>query len=197
LSGLYEAPERVGTKRYIRRDIPVVEFGASVGVISCLVNRGLRNPKNHVVVEANSALLPILAENRDRNRCKFEIVHGAAGASGASVRFYIGSDALNSSALTATKESIEVPAVVLEEILRMRAFDRCAVICDIEGAELTMMRAELATFQAHVEIFIVEFHPKINGHDSSDAACRLLAEHGFDKVWQQSDTFVFRNTALV
>ena len=196
LSGQYEAPERLGTRRYIRRDIPVIEFGASLGVVSCLVNRRLKIPQNHVVVEANPALLPILIENRDRNRCKFEIVHGAAGAQGSTVRLYIGSDALNSSLLTPTGSSVEVPAVTLGEILEAHAFDCCGLICDIEGAELSLIRAELATFQSKVEIFIVEFHPAIYGWEALDAACRLLMEHGFDTVWRQDNTVAFKNTAL-
>jgi FkbM family methyltransferase len=197
LKGQYEAPERIATKRYVRRDVPVVEFGASLGVVSCLVNRRLRNRKNHVVVEANPALLPILTENRDRNRCEFDIVHGAAGAKGSTIRFYIGSDALNSSSLARTERSVEVPVISLAEILKLRAFERCAVVCDIEGAELQLLRSEIATFQERVEVFIVEFHPTINGRDAVDAACVLLSEHGFDKVWQQGDTIVFRNSALI
>ena len=197
LRGEYEAPERIATKRYIRRDIPVVELGASLGVVSCLVNRRLRNRKNHVVVEANPALLPILAENRDRNRCEFDIVHGAAGAEGSTIRFYMGSDALNSSSLARTERSVEVPVISVAEIVKLRGFERCALVCDIEGAELNLLRAELATLQGHVEMFIVEFHPAINGQDSLEAACLLLRKHGFHKMWQQRDTLVFRNTALV
>ncbi len=67
LSGQYESPERRACRRYIRADLPVVEFGACLGVVACSVNRRLKDPRNHVVVEANPHLLPILAENRDRN----------------------------------------------------------------------------------------------------------------------------------
>src|SRR6185295_467935 len=90
LSGDYEGPERTAAKRYIRSDIPVVEFGGALGVVSCVLNRRLKNPRHHVVVEANPHVLPALLENRNRNHCSFEIVHGAAGGVGKSVRICIG-----------------------------------------------------------------------------------------------------------
>jgi FkbM family methyltransferase len=187
LSGLYEAPERFAAKRYIRRDLPVVEFGGSLGVVACAVNRQLKDPKRHVVVEANPEILPILRENRDPNRCEFEIVHGAAGAPGGTVRFYVGRDTLSSSSVAATQKSVEVPVVTLEEILKSHAFERCGLICDIEGAELDLIRNELATLKSQVEIFIVEFHPRISGTEAMEESLRLLKENGFEPLLRHID----------
>jgi hypothetical protein len=89
IEGLYEVPERFAVRNFVRRDLPVVEFGGSVGVGACLLNRRLRNPGNHVVVEADPGLAPLLTENHGPNRCRFEIIHGAAGASGSSGRIYL------------------------------------------------------------------------------------------------------------
>ncbi len=77
LEGIYEEKERFASKRYIRRDVPVIELGGSLGVVSCLLNRRQRFPDHHVVVEANPANLLMLIENRDRNGCKFQILHRA------------------------------------------------------------------------------------------------------------------------
>ena len=90
LNGDYELPERFAVKRYLRPSTPVVELGASLGVVSCAINRRLSNPERHVAVEANPAVLPILTGNRDLNGCRFEIVHAAAGAEGDVITFYIG-----------------------------------------------------------------------------------------------------------
>src|SRR5262245_29008871 len=67
----YETLERHAITRWLPRDLPVVEFGASIGVVSCLVNKHLRNPAAHVCVEANPAVIPVLQRNRDRNGCRF------------------------------------------------------------------------------------------------------------------------------
>ncbi|HET9480056.1 MAG TPA: hypothetical protein VFO72_11955, partial [Pyrinomonadaceae bacterium] len=64
LTNQYEQPEREALNRFLDRDVPVVELGACAGVISCLTNRRLTDPKRHVVVEANPAMQPVLEENR-------------------------------------------------------------------------------------------------------------------------------------
>jgi FkbM family methyltransferase len=196
LNGEYEGPERFAAKRYVRRDIPVVEFGGSLGVVSCLLNRRLKNPANHVVVEANPQILPTLIENRDRNHCKFEILHGAAGGVGKTVRIYIGESVLASSAITTSPESVEVAAFTLAEILQSRGFGRCALMCDIEGSELEIIRAEMDTLRSRVEVFVVEFHPDINGLKPVEEARLLLKDHGFAEAWHQKDVFVYLNSGL-
>ena len=114
---------RFAAKRYIRRDIPVVEYGGSMGIVACLLNRRLKNPGDHVVVEANPQNLPTLHENRDRNHCHFEILHGAAGGVGKSVRIYLGENALTAST-TATTEGVG-PSTRLNvvAILQSRGFE--------------------------------------------------------------------------
>jgi FkbM family methyltransferase len=192
----YEGPERYAAKRYIRRDIPVVEFGGSMGVVSCVLNRRLKNPRSHVVVEANPRVLPTLLENRNRNNCAFEILHGAAGGAGKSVRFYIGENALSSSAIATTSESVDVPCLMLADILQSRGFGRCALVCDIEGSEIEMIRAEMDTLRSHVEVLIVEFHPGISGLDPVEEARLLLERHAFTEVWHQDNVFAYQNSAL-
>ena len=197
LNGEYEGPERFAAKRYIRRDIPVVEFGGSLGVVSCVVNRRLKNPRHHVVLEANPQILPTLLENRNRNRCSFEILHGAAGGVGKSVRIYIGDSALTSSANATAAESVEVPAFTLADILQARGFGRCALLCDIEGSEIEIVRTEMDTLRSRVEVFIVEFHPSINGSETVEEARLRLRDHGFKEVWHQQDVFAYLNSGLI
>jgi FkbM family methyltransferase len=197
LEGVYEEKERFATKHYIRPDIPVVEFGGSLGVVSCLLNRRLRTPSRHVVVEANPQNLPMLTGNRNRNSCKFEILHGAAGVVGKTVRLYFGNGALTASSIAATDNSVEVSGVTLEGVIRDRGFDSCALVCDIEGSEIHLIRSEIATFRSRVEVFIVEFHPIINGPVAVEDAQRFLEANGFEELWQRGDVYVFRNTARI
>src|SRR4051812_34087897 len=39
LSGEYERPERASLRTFVDPTLPVIELGASIGVISCLTNR--------------------------------------------------------------------------------------------------------------------------------------------------------------
>jgi hypothetical protein len=124
------------------------------------------------------------------------MIHGAAGVPDSTVRLHLGGDALNSSTLTGTAECVDVPAVSLQQIVHQRRFARCALVCDIEGAELFLISNELPTLKAHVEVLIVEFHPAISGPSAVEDAHRLLGEHRFQQLWDEQNTFVFRNLAL-
>lgn len=195
LEGIYEEKERCATKRFVRPDVPVVEFGASLGVVSCLLNRRLRNPNRHVVVEANPRNLPMLIGNRNRNGCKFEILHGAAGVAEKTIRLYLGNSALTASSITTTDNSVEVRSITLEAVIRDWGFNSCALVCDIEGSEINLIRSEIETFRSRVEVFIVEFHPLISGPEIVEEARRFLEANGFEQLWQWGDVSVFRNTA--
>ncbi len=47
----FEAQERELVYKYIQENDVVLEVGAFIGVVSCLLNRLLSNRKNHVAVE--------------------------------------------------------------------------------------------------------------------------------------------------
>ena len=183
IRGVYEAPERFAAKHFVRPDLPVLEFGASIGVVSCLLNRRLRCPQDHAVVEANPEILPVLEENRERNRCRFDIIPGAIGAEGTTARVYAGNGSLGSSLLLRSETYAEVPVLSLAGILKQKGFKRLSLICDIEGAEGQLIRGELSVLRSHVETLVMEFHPAIIGPDEVATLQRLLQENGFDKLW--------------
>jgi hypothetical protein len=73
----HEEPERIAVGRYLDPALPVVELGASTGMLSCLINRRLRHPDHHVAVEANPDLIPVIHANRQLNNASFTVVHAA------------------------------------------------------------------------------------------------------------------------
>ena len=77
LDGRYELPERRAVKRHLKRDLPVIELGGSLGVVACITNKLLTDPTAHVVVEANPRAIPQLTLNKTSNHCAFEIVNCA------------------------------------------------------------------------------------------------------------------------
>src|SRR5262249_41420322 len=84
----YERPEREALRRFLNPDLPVVEFGGSIGVVSCLTNRKLTKPQDHIVVEANPSLVPLLIENGQRNKCQFSVLPSVVGYGADQVAFY-------------------------------------------------------------------------------------------------------------
>lgn len=63
----YEVDERQLIPKYLLPADSVLEFGACLGVVSCITNKLLREPHRHVVVEGNPFCLPAIHRNRQLN----------------------------------------------------------------------------------------------------------------------------------
>lgn len=194
LCGTYERAEREAVRRFLDPALPVVELGAALGVVSCVTNQRLRDPKRHVVVEANPSLMPLLTKNRDRNGCEFEILHRAVGYDGATMTFYAHEDFLASSTERDERASeIEVEAVTLRSILEGRGFDRCTLICDIEGAEAELVRREPETLRERVALVIMELHAGVLGESGAQGVLDEFSRLGFRPVHTAAAVHVLRN----
>jgi FkbM family methyltransferase len=192
----YEKSERDLLKRYLNRSGAVVELGGAVGVVACVTNKMLQYPHRHVVVEANPDLIGVLQESRERNGCGFTVLNRALAYGGDEVIFY--QDAvgyLGSSVQVRSSRSIPVPTITLGEILSQYEFDRCTLICDIEGGEMDLVRNEAEVLKRHVESLIVEIHGWRVGHDQAEEMIRTLQRIGFERLCEKGATSVFRNVA--
>lgn len=186
-SASYEAAERKAIAQYLDPALPVVEFGGAVGVVACLTNRKLVDPRRHVVVEANPQLIPLLTANRDANGCGFEILHRMVGyGSPESVFFANSRDFLASTAVevapSAIWQDVRLATVGLSEIVSTHGFDKISLICDIEGGEADLLANEAAILRRHVAWLVMEVHPWALGRDGANALLDQLEELGFE--WQ-------------
>jgi FkbM family methyltransferase len=195
LSGYYEHEEREAIRCYLPPESPVIELGASQGVVSCITNRILNDRNRHVVVEANPFLVPLLTRNRDRNRCKFEIVHAAAGSAQSAVGFFCDKDPLKSSLLISSPQCHAVSAVTLSELIHSRGFRHCTLICDIEGSEIGLIEGATQVLSDHFQLLIVEFHPGISGNQVVRETLERLRSCGFRLVSRKRHVYVLRKAA--
>jgi FkbM family methyltransferase len=190
----YETLERHAITQWLPRDLPAVEFGASIGVVSCLVNRHLRNPAAHICVEANPAIIPVLQRNRDSNRCSFRIVHAALAYGVDSVEFGISESIVESSVLNADAvERVSVPTIGLATLLDDARFDSCSLVCDVEGAEGALVAHEGRTLAERVNTVILEVHPGYLGDHGVAKLAEQMKELGFSTIWQRGDVWVLQN----
>jgi len=166
--GLYELPERLLLWRYLRRGTTVLELGGCLGVVSCLVNARLRDPRRHVVVEANPALLPWLEANRARNGARFEIVDGIIGRGEGPRSFWTGGAIVSGSANFphAGTEPIQVREQTLKALEARHGLSFDTLLIDIEGGE-TEFLCDHPDLLAQARLVVVEFHPRFIG----EAAC--------------------------
>ena len=196
LSDLYEEPERAALKKFVKSHVPVIELGACIGVVSCLTNRRLSHPQNHVVVEANPSLLPILKQNRDRNECQYTIVHAALSYVADSITFNVNENILASSVHASDQQAVVVPTVTLKRLLDEHNFDRATLICDIEGAELQLVENELETLRERVVTIIMELHDRIVGDEPTRRMLANLQHAGFGVMQVDGDVVVLTNSRI-
>jgi FkbM family methyltransferase len=190
--GIHESAARALLNQWLPENLPVVEFGGGIGVVSCLANRKLTRPESHVVIEANPNLIPLLQQNRDRNGCRFQILHKALAYETESVAFCVHSHFLSSrveadSRPDAAGSTVLVPATSLESVIEEFGFDQLSLICDIEGAETTLVEREIDAISQHVACILVEIHPQFTGEKAISLAIQRLQTVGFHVLARNTD----------
>jgi FkbM family methyltransferase len=182
LAGVTDDSTRI--VRYLRRDLPVIEFGGSMGVVACVTNKRLTDPTAHVVVEANPLAIPRLEYNRKLNGCRFEIVNRAVAYGADSVTFRPSSDLAGSSITRDGDEPpVTVPTVALGDLAHDRGFNRFGLVCDIEGLEYDLVCQE-ADVLRNADTIIMETHARYIGEEKFGAMMTKLEQLGFRIVEQ-------------
>lgn len=191
LFGAYERPEAISLKRYLDREMPVIEVGACLGVVSCFTNSLLRDPRRHVVVEANPHLMPVIERNRRMNNCSFQALHRALAYDAEEVEFFI-DEWVISSALQTDRSDVQkarrmmervlVPATTVARTADEAGFDRVSVIVDIEGAEVEMVDREIDFMKRRVHQLFLETHARLVGDEATQSIIGKLKDVGFKEV---------------
>jgi FkbM family methyltransferase len=192
LLGRYERSERQLLRQYVDPGLPVIELGGGLGVIACLANRILKNPTQHVVVEANPSLIPVLAHHRQSNDCKFTIVHAAVDYRGLpQVALRVDSDFL--SARISGANGMQVPTITLREVFGRFPFSHCTLICDIEGAEVALIAHDAQLLAERVACVIMEVHPEFCTEQERLEIRARLRDAGFIELAAVRKVRVFTN----
>ena len=163
----HEPHEHALLNRWLPTDLPIVEFGGGIGVISCSSNRRLVRPEEHIVVKAHPGLIPLLERNRDLNGCRFQIRHKALAYGAESVRFNLCWSLFGGRVGDPSDNSVLVPSTSLKAIADESGFDQISVICDIEGTEAALVDREMDTLRHRVRFLLVEIHPDVIGDESA------------------------------
>jgi len=191
LSGGYEQPERSAARRHIRANWAVVELGACVGVVACVTNKLLENPRAHVVVEANPLVIPHLQSNRDINHCSFKIVNAALAYDTDTVTFSPTLDFWGNSLYhQGDQSSVVVRATQLDRILVDENFASFALICDIEGQEYELVMREANALRA-ATLIIMEVHPHLLGEEKVRDLLSKVADLGFYIIERSESVITF------
>lgn len=183
--GFYESAEIRFVQRWLRRDLDVVELGASIGVVSSHIARRIAPDRRLVSVEANPSLIPLIERNVLLNSGrKAEVRHCAvAYGAGPTVTFSV-SEQNVASGIGRAGRPVEVPATTLSALLKREGYGEYALICDIEGAEAGIVLEDMDAL-ARCRLAIFELHEgEFGGRhvDVPELERRLLDVHGFRLV---------------
>lgn len=193
MDGVFERFERNAVQEFVSPDLPVVELGGCLGVVGCITNRRLTNPQAHVVVEANPQVIPLLAANRRRNRCQFQVLNRAIAYGSDVVEFAPSMDfASNSLRESGGEKVVRVKTTGLGDILARNSFKRFTLICDIEGHECDLVEQEPEVLR-HADVIILETHARLVGEERNQEMLRQLHELGFRVVASEAFVVVLKN----
>lgn len=185
--GLYERAEARFIRKYLRKDLNVIELGSSLGVISCLIRRILPKTRRLICVEAHPELIGVIQLNLRNNFLADNVlvINKAVyydGAVDPKVWLSTGPNTLSGKVQTVTERSgLLVEKIKLSEIVEKNAIGEYTLVSDIEGAEagiILQSQSELANCRQ----MIIEFHTTdFKGQRIRDDELRdlLLSRHGF------------------
>lgn len=71
-----EKVEQDDAEKYIQSDSVVLELGGRYGTVSAIINKKLKDPTNHVVVEPDKTVWASLEKNKAATHSKFHILKG-------------------------------------------------------------------------------------------------------------------------
>jgi len=188
----YEKQERRYLKQYLPKDACVLEMGGCLGVVSCLTNRLLDNPTQHVVVEANPNVVPTIEANKARNNCGFHIENCMVSNNPVN-EFFLGKSILMSSNRRQSMQKISIAGKTVAQLEQEHNLNFDTVIMDIEGGELDFLRENREKLKDLRTVFI-EVHPHRDILSNEEVAeCLDILEHaGFERLVDDANFWVLK-----
>lgn len=177
--GEYETAERKLIREYLRADDRVIELGGCIGVLSCLVNARLKTRTQHLVVEANPELIPLLRRHRELNKACFEIEECAVSTEH-EVSFAI-HRLMTHSGIFAERDcrQISVRGRSLADLNDSHGPFNVLLI-DVEGSELDVLRSS-SNLLSEYRLVIIEFHDERLGIEGLNECRRILNSVGLER----------------
>ena len=186
----YEKQERRYLRQYLPSSATVLELGACLGVVSCITNRLLANPNQHVVVEANPNVIPVIEENRSRNKCGFAIENCMVSSQPIN-SFFIGSSLLTSSNRRTGRSKINVVGKTVAELEQAHQLKFDVLMMDIEGGELDFLRENQEKLKELQVIFMeVHEHKDVLSKAEVEECLTIVQSAGFEKVVDDTSFWV-------
>ena len=156
-AGWYERQEATLVRKYLPSEVDVIELGAGIGYVSCIVNDVVDADKTHLAVEPHPEIIPVLEETRGLNDATFDICVAAYCISPGTTEFDLGEEYWNASTRRGS-QSVEVQCVNLQWLCDRYSLSEFSLVMDIEGAEYELILSELELLEERCPFLLIEFH---------------------------------------
>lgn len=176
----YEKPECLLVREFITPDATVLELGACLGVVSCVLNKKLLRPERHVAVEGNPRIVESLARNKELNSCRFQI-ENCVVSHRSSEEFFLGSSIVLSGRDHGEGEPLQVSGRSIADLEAKHGIQFDFLVMDIEGGEFDILSNQ-REFLARCRGIVVEKHPQVLGHERIREYEEGLRDLGFTKI---------------
>ena len=197
--GFYEGAEIRLIKKYFPNDTPVIELGSSLGIISSTVISCLNENILLTCVEANPHLqeyinINISKHNLARNNFKIisaAIAYNTNGFIDLNISNNNTASSIVNNADHINLKTTKVKAITLDEIINIPY----TLICDIEGAEIDILKNDIKSLMNCKHLFIELHKTNYNGKNYGVSELKeiILSELGFKLVEQDGNVFYFKN----
>lgn len=190
VEGWYERQEATMVRRYLPPDVDVVELGAGLGYVSCVIDDVLSPGRTHLAVEPNPAVVRRLEKTKELNDASYLIREGAYSAAADTVDLDLEGEYWEKGTHR-SQDGENVPAWNLRQLCDSHDLSTFSLVMDVEGAEYELFLSELDLLEARCPLLIVEFHEK--GSYSEEYGDELH-ESDFVLVDGLETVCVYRNT---
>lgn len=159
VEGWYERQEATMVRRYLPSDVDVVELGAGLGYVSCVIDDVLSPDRTHLAVEPNPAVVRRLEKTKELNDASYVIREGAYSAADDTVDLDLEGEYWEKGTHR-SQGGENVPAWNLRQLCDSHELSTFSLVMDVEGAEYELFLSELDLLEARCPLLIVEFHEK-------------------------------------
>lgn len=189
--GLYERAETFMARKFIDGQLDVIELGASLGIISCILAKQI--PERRLIsVEAEPRLAERTRRNLELNKLGNATVENLAiDYSGQEEVIFSSDDSLGGQ--IAKSNGTRVKATTLKALVEKWQIDQFDLVIDIEGAELDIFENDAAILRQGCRRLLIEMDggELLGKKIEMDAEFKLIEAVGFKCIYRHANCATF------
>lgn len=193
-AGNYEVEELKLLNNIIDNKLTVLELGGCLGVVSVILNKKLKDPSKHLVIEANPNLIKYLEYNKEINNCSFKIKNGLVSTSSDGI-FYSYDKLVAGSAhrldnRETNKTKHTVPVFSLDQLQEEVGYNFNFLVIDIEGGELEFFQSFNCTGFKYI---LLEVHEGLMYSGFNNEVFKILTDNNFKIIQSLGNCILLKN----